>query len=136
MNTQDFAKLLLGNNSSFPLAIEYALSDIPKDEPMHRNHMARILHVYLRDVLMINDISDKDSLKRAEKIQDLFDCRVCVNDIMQVYLRDIMKVKYDNEEAALYAFGVHEVATKDEIKEALLAVQGMLGTFEKDSIMQ
>lgn len=48
---------------------------------------ARILHLYMQHVLGIPDLTD---ISAAGILKDLYDCRVCVNHIAQVYLRGIM----------------------------------------------
>jgi hypothetical protein len=57
------------------------------DEEMKRIDAARILHLYMLHVLHIPDLTD---ISGAEVLKDLYDCRVCVNHIAQVFLRGVM----------------------------------------------
>jgi len=54
---------------------------------LDRRGAARITHLFIRDVFGIKDL---DNINPAEKLRDLYDCRVCVNHIAQIYLRGIM----------------------------------------------
>ena len=62
-------------------AVEHA------DDPITRRDAARILHIFLRDVLSVPDLKD---ISAAGVLRDLYDCRVCANDIAQVFCRGIM----------------------------------------------
>lgn len=53
---------------------------------VERRHAARIFH----NIIHENSISDLESIDGAAVLLDLYDCRVCVNHIAQVYLRGIM----------------------------------------------
>ena len=54
---------------------------------LDRRGAAKITHLFIRDVFGIKDL---DNIDPAEKLRDLYDCRVCVNHIAQIYLRGIM----------------------------------------------
>ena len=58
------------------------------DNNIKRSDAARILHLYIREKLQLKDLPD---ISKAEVLKDLYDCRICVNHIAQVYLRGIMK---------------------------------------------
>ncbi len=58
------------------------------EQTLLRKTAARILHFYLRDILAVPDIPD---ITPAAVLKDLYDCRVCVNSIAQIYLRGIME---------------------------------------------
>ena len=57
------------------------------DEAIKRIDAARILHLYMQHVLHIPDLTD---ISGADELKDLYDCRVCVNHIAQVFLRGLM----------------------------------------------
>lgn len=59
---------------------------------IERRHAARIFHMLM---LKACDISDIDDISQAGELLDLYDCRVCVNHIAQVYLRGIMKARLE-----------------------------------------
>jgi len=129
MVATEFAISLLGEKVKLPSSIEFALSGIPMNEPMRRNGMARLVHVFVRDVLGLKDISESEVIETktqkyaVSRLQDLYDCRVCVNDITQVFLRGLMKPRYINEELGLFAFGVHDVAEDEEITYTLEMIE-------------
>jgi hypothetical protein len=52
-----------------------------------RSDAARILHMFM---LKIKDIKDLPDISGAEILKDLYDCRICVNHIAQVYLRGLI----------------------------------------------
>lgn len=52
-----------------------------------RQTAAGIVHKYLLNVLRESDEAD---IRGAYVLKDLFDCRVCVNHVAQVYLKGIM----------------------------------------------
>ena len=54
---------------------------------VRRIDAARITHLYLLHVKCMNDIED---ISGAGVLMDLYDCRICVNHIAQVYLRGLM----------------------------------------------
>lgn len=67
---------------------EYDIINLGK--PIVRKSAARIIHEYLIKELKKEDLED---ISGAAVLRDLYDCRVCVNHIAQVYLRGIMKGK-------------------------------------------
>ena len=54
---------------------------------LNRQTAARIIHQFMVVELGVPDIAD---IKEAERLRDLYTCRVCANHIAQVYLRGIM----------------------------------------------
>lgn len=54
---------------------------------LRRQNAAGVVHKYLLDVLKEPDEAD---IRRAYVLKDLFDCRVCVNHVAQVWLKGIM----------------------------------------------
>lgn len=58
------------------------------DKPLDRRTAARIIHNFMRIELGIPDLSD---ISAANKLTDLYTCRVCVNHVAQVFLRGILK---------------------------------------------
>lgn len=58
------------------------------DKVPSRRDIARISHQYMKFILNEPDIVDITS---AGKLKDLYDCRICVNHIAQVYLKGIME---------------------------------------------
>ncbi len=54
---------------------------------LNRQTAARIIHQFMVVELHVPDIAD---ISAAEKLRDLYTCRVCANHIAQVYVRGIM----------------------------------------------
>lgn len=76
------------------------------DTPLLRKNAARIIHEFLRLELHLPNIDDVSS---ANKLRDLYDCRVCAQHVMQVYARGIMDGFYVTD--TLYIFGMNETIT-------------------------
>ena len=57
---------------------------------LNRQTAARIIHQFMLMELSIPDISD---IRGAERLRDLYTCRVCANHVAQVYLRGIMRAQ-------------------------------------------
>ena len=53
-----------------------------------RKQAAVIFHDYLRDTIGEKDL---DNIEPAAVLRDLYDCRVCVNPIAQMYLKGIIE---------------------------------------------
>ena len=66
-----------------------AEDEVFKDSPITRKNVARICHMYLLKVMNIADLD----MSGANKLRDLYDCRVCANHIAQVYMHGIMDAK-------------------------------------------
>ena len=54
---------------------------------LNRQTVARIIHQFMVVELHVSDLAD---ISAAEKLRDLYTCRVCANHIAQVYARGIM----------------------------------------------
>ena len=54
---------------------------------LNRQTAARIIHQFMVVELHVADLAD---ISAAEKLRDLYTCRVCANHIAQVYVRGIM----------------------------------------------
>ena len=105
--------------------LKYVLSNIPSNEELTRNQAAKILHIFIRDVLGLPDITDENVLHKATELSDLYDCRTCAADIMQVYVRGIMNPGYVIKETGLKMFGGRERLTNcemEKVKQRLVAL--------------
>ena len=105
--------------------LKYVLSNIPSNEELTRNQAAKILHIFIRDVLGLPDITDENVLQKATELSDIYDCRTCAADIMQVYVRGIMNPGYVIKETGLKMFGGRERLTNcemEKVKQRLVAV--------------
>lgn len=74
----------------------HILSDIPKQVDITRKQAALIVHEFIKRVL--NEPDEKD-VTEARILRDLFDCRVCVQHIEQVFCKGIMRPMVDYETA-------------------------------------
>lgn len=99
--------------------VAYLLTEFADDYDIRKKNAARITHVFMRDILNISDITDESELSGAGKLRDLYDCRVCVADITQMYVRRIMPASY---ETPSLLFGSEELFT---IKEAENIIQNI-----------
>ena len=78
-----------------------------KDEPLHRNDAARILHEFLRRELGERDEANWDE---AKTLKDLYDCRTCVLHVAQVYVKGIMGAEEN-------VFGMRHLISRREAGE-------------------
>lgn len=111
---------LLDEDSSDRIKEAHLLGIIDKDEFEHpekilkRKDTARILHLYMKKVL---GVTDEDDITPASVMKDLYDCRVCVNHIAQVYLKGIMKAHAYPNGLLLFDSGLE--ISDEEAKEAV-----------------
>lgn len=94
--------------------LKYVLSNIAANEEITRNQATKILHAFIRDVMGMPDITDESVLQKATELKDLYDCRTCVSDIMQVYVRGIMDAGYVIKETGMKMFGGRELLAESE----------------------
>lgn len=80
------------------------------DRPLVRNAAARILHEFLLRELGERDLTD---ISGAGVLQDLYDCRVCVNHVAQVFLKGILSERQPG------IFGMREKVSRTEAKESV-----------------
>ena len=120
MKLQRFISLLMGNDGSDCIEEAHRLGIIDKYESEHsentllRKDVARILHLYMTKELEIGDEAD---ISPASVLKDLYDCRVCVNHIAQVYLKGIMKAHAYPNGLLLFDSGLE--ISDEEAKEAV-----------------
>ena len=120
MKLQRFISLLMGNDDSDCIEEAHRLGITDKYESEHpekilkRKDTARILHLYMKKVL---GVTDEDDITPASVMKDLYDCRVCVNHIAQVYLKGIMKAHAYPNGLLLFDSGLE--ISDEEAKEAV-----------------
>lgn len=87
---------------------------IGKASWLTRKSMARILHNFMRLELKEADVTDWHA---AEKLQDLYDCRSCVNHIAQIYAKGILDgiLSQDNR----FIFGMEETISPQESQQII-----------------
>ena len=95
--------------------LKFVLSDISDKVDITRKQAAIIIHEFMRKVLLEEDESD---VSAARELKDLYDCRVCVKHIEQMYVKGIMTPMIDREQAAdtglPVLFGGNELLSDDE----------------------
>lgn len=99
---------------------------IDRDAPLLRKNAARIIHEFMRIELRE---PDTDDVSCANKLRDLYDCRVCTKHVMQVYAKGIMEGYYATD--TLYLFGMNEplyVADMDKIISRIFQSNKRLST--------
>ena len=57
------------------------------DNLLDRRTAARIIHRYMKIELGVSDLTD---ISAANVLADLYTCGACVNDVAQIFLREIM----------------------------------------------
>lgn len=87
---------------------------VHKNEPITKQSLCRITHLYMKKVL---NIVDEDDWQSATKLLDLYDCRTCVIHIAQMYVKGIVKSKSATE------FGNNDFISLDEAKEILIRIK-------------
>lgn len=88
-----------------------------RQQPLQKKHCARIIHEFLRHEQKEPDEIDSGP---AGKLQDLFDCRVCVGHVMQVYSKGIME-GYHNQDKR-YVFGMENYVSNEQAEQIILRV--------------
>ncbi len=118
MSLLRFLTLILKNEKAIVEAHKLGLIDQDDtkhpDEAVVRKKAAKIFHMYLLNVM---HVKDEDDISPASIMKDLYDCRVCVNHIAQVYLKGIMKAH--EYPGGLILFDSDVEITEAEVKEAL-----------------
>ena len=87
-----------------------------------RSDAARILHMFM---LKVKDIKDLPDISGAEVLKDLYDCRICVNHIAQVYLRGLIPAVSINtsDSTSFYIFDSKSFLSE---KESVSAIENLL----------
>ncbi len=81
-----------------------------RDEPLLKKNAARIAHEFMR--LEMHE-PDSEGISAANKLRDLYDCRVCTKHIMQVFTKGIMEGYYITD--TLYLFGLNDTIYHEEM---------------------
>ncbi len=90
---------------------------------MTRGDLAKMIHLYIKNVKGINDLND---ISKAAVLKDLYDCRVCVDHIAQVYLRGIMDAFFIlGKPEGLCIFDRERKVTHEEFDKTLLRAEGI-----------
>ncbi len=86
------------------------------ERKIERRQAARILHEYLKTELHEKDNED---WQNAMKLQDLFDCRSCVNHVAQMYVKGIMTAYEEGHSDTVLRFGMRNLIQREEAEEIL-----------------
>lgn len=79
-----------------------------------RRDVARIVHQFIKIELME---ADEPEWNEAKQLLDLYDCRVCVNHVAQIFCKGIMKEREIHGDKKV--FGMRELLTQAEAKEII-----------------
>ena len=90
-------------------------------EDLSRLEAARITHMFMLKEMGIPDLAD---ISGASVLRDLYDCRVCVNHIAQVYLRGLMEAK-EIERISSQRFLIFDGKEKLTVTEAEKIYRGL-----------
>ena len=88
-----------------------------KNEPLLKKNAARIIHEFLR--LEMRE-PDKEDIRSAAKLRDLYDCRVCAKHVMQVYAKGIMDGYYATD--TLYLFGMNDSVSEADMNAIIVRI--------------
>lgn len=80
-----------------------------REASLEKRTAAKILHGLLKWEL---NEADEAQWGEAAKLQDLYDCRTCVNHVAQVYAKGIMEAAVSD----LFLFGMREVVTGEQAR--------------------
>lgn len=89
------------------------IDELEQDSPLERRSAARIIHQFLK--LECGE-RDEANWEAAKVLLDLYDCRVCVNHVAQVYVKGIM------EPAMEHIFGMRMGVNAAEAKDIIARV--------------
>ncbi len=82
-------------------------SKVFSKKEMRKKEAAKEAYYYVKDVLCEDNVGN---YMDAAVLKDLFDCKVCVMSVSQVYLKGIIFPKSEIE------FGVDEMIDEDELR--------------------
>jgi rhodanese-related sulfurtransferase len=121
----EFIGLFAVNDASSLLLDEP--SDI-YDTVLIRSEAAKLIHRFIKKILGEKDI-DVSLWHAASVLKDLYDCRVCVSDIVEVYLKGIMDAKVTNDGDIIFA-----LKAPVSLKEAKTLVSKTLNVSERTPV--
>ena len=93
-------------------------------EGMTRGDLAKMLHQYIKNDKGIRDIDD---ISGAAVLKDLYDCRVCVDHIAQVYLRGLMDAFFiPGKPEGFYIFDRERKVMREEFDETICRIRELM----------
>ena len=92
------------------------------DNLLDRRTAARIIHRYMKIELGVPDLPD---ISAANVLADLYNCRACVNDVAQVFLRGIMESRQIERDGKIFEiFDMGGLVSQEEALE-------LVGSFDR-----
>lgn len=125
MTAIEFLQYISDDSCKNRTSLQYVLSNIPAGGPLLRKQAAKIVHVYMKEILGIPDETNTEKIQYALKLKDIYDCRTCVEDIIQVYSRGIMEAFYDIPEMGMKAFGGNEEMDYTETEQIKCKIKAL-----------
>ena len=136
MKAEEYVKLLyegcMGSekDAGFSKAVQYLLAEFSEDYDIRRKNAATITHIFIKEVLKIPDVEEeagfigeglekKTDFSKVRELKDLYDCRICVPHIEQMYVRNIMDA-FITEPVKM--FGGEEVFTNEEAADIVAKI--------------
>ncbi len=93
------------------------------EKGMTRSDLARMIHTYIKNDKGIGDLND---ISQAGVLKDLYDCRVCVDHIAQVYLRGLMDAFFiPSEPEGFYIFDPRRTVDEEEFNSVISRVENL-----------
>lgn len=91
--------------------------------PLEKRRAARIVHAFLRREL---GEADEEDFGAAAGLSDLYDCRVCVNHVAQVYVKGILQaagnVSGQGAGDADLVFGMQQLVSQEEAERVIARI--------------
>lgn len=110
VTTKDFVNMIFKSapfsqdlvKDNFEAAKELGIIDaqdvLNGENALERRHAAKIMHTVLRKLCKEKDEAD---INKASVLADLYDCRVCANNVAQMFLKGIMDSRITMESGRL-----------------------------------
>lgn len=108
-----------GKHEGYPKELTYLMTEFSGDYDIRRKNAAAITHIFIREVLKMPDIVETIVRPKAQELKDLYDCRVCVVHIEQMYAGRIMDARI---EKPVKMFGGEEVFTREEASTIVMRI--------------
>ena len=94
-----------------------------RDDVITRKNIARIIHMFLMKEMGVHDLQD---ISKAGELRDLYDCRVCANNVAQIYLRGIMGAKDISAKGGFLWFDLNGEDDDPAIEDYLIRAYGII----------
>lgn len=107
------------------------LEDLDENHPenlLDKRTAARIIHLFMKIELNVQDVPE---IKQAEKLSDLYVCRVCVNHVAQVFIRGIISAEKLPDGSEKIFFNHCALVTKKTALEMIQKIKNLYSINQK-----